>query len=87
MPVKNRLAELHDDITAWRRDLHENPEILYDLPRTAALAATVACTAQRATIERRSLLGGRPSRYPDHGWYHTVPARRVAGTAPPGLVQ
>ena len=39
MPVKNRLAELHDDITAWRRDLHENPEILYDLPRTAALVA------------------------------------------------
>ena len=40
MPVKNRLAELHDDITAWRRDLHENPEILYDLARTSALAST-----------------------------------------------
>ena len=39
MPVKNRLAELHDEITAWRRDLHENPEILYDLPRTSALVA------------------------------------------------
>ncbi|WP_297614894.1 M20 aminoacylase family protein [uncultured Roseicyclus sp.] len=39
MPVKNRLAELHDDITAWRRDLHENPEILYDLARTSALVA------------------------------------------------
>jgi len=39
MPVKNRLAELHDEITAWRRDLHENPEILYDIPRTSALVA------------------------------------------------
>ena len=37
MPVKNRLAELLPEITEWRRDLHENPEILYDLPRTTAL--------------------------------------------------
>ena len=37
MPVKNRLAEMLPEITEWRRDLHENPEILYDLPRTTAL--------------------------------------------------
>lgn len=35
MPIINRIAEFHDDITAWRRDLHENPELLYDLPRTS----------------------------------------------------
>ncbi len=29
MPVKNRFAELQDEITAWRRDIHENPEILF----------------------------------------------------------
>ncbi len=39
MPVKNRFAELHGDITAWRRDLHENPEILFDTHRTSALVA------------------------------------------------
>ncbi|MDR9394599.1 MAG: M20 aminoacylase family protein [Roseovarius sp.] len=39
MPVKNRFAELHDDITAWRRDIHENPEILYETHRTSALVA------------------------------------------------
>ena len=39
MPVKNRFAELHADITAWRRDLHENPEILFDTHRTSALVA------------------------------------------------
>jgi len=39
MPVKNRFAELHDDITEWRRDIHANPEILYETHRTSALVA------------------------------------------------
>lgn len=39
MPIKNRFAELHADITAWRRDMHENPEILFETHRTAALVA------------------------------------------------
>ncbi|SLN33723.1 putative hydrolase YxeP [Falsiruegeria litorea R37] len=39
MPIKNRLAEMHAEITAWRRDIHENPEILYDTHRTSALVA------------------------------------------------
>jgi hippurate hydrolase len=37
MPVRNRLAEMHPEITAWRRDLHENPELMYDLPRTSGI--------------------------------------------------
>lgn len=39
MPVKNRFAELLPEITAWRRDLHEHPEILFDTHRTAATVA------------------------------------------------
>ena len=39
MPVKNRYAELHAEITAWRRDFHTHPELLFDLPRTAARVA------------------------------------------------
>jgi len=39
MPVRNRIAELHPQITAWRHDLHQHPELLYDLPRTAGLVA------------------------------------------------
>ena len=35
LPIINRIAEFHDEITAWRRDLHENPEILYEVHRTA----------------------------------------------------
>ncbi len=36
MPVKNRFAELQPEITAWRRHLHENPELLFDTPKTSA---------------------------------------------------
>jgi hippurate hydrolase len=39
MPIINRIADLHDDITAWRRDLHAHPELLYDVHRTAATVA------------------------------------------------
>ncbi len=39
MPVKNRFAELHPEITAWRRDLHQNPELLFDTHRTAGIVA------------------------------------------------
>ncbi|WP_296417197.1 M20 aminoacylase family protein [Pseudooctadecabacter sp.] len=39
MPVKNRFAELLPDITEWRRDLHENPEILFETHRTSAIVA------------------------------------------------
>jgi hippurate hydrolase len=39
MPIVNRLADLADEITAWRRDFHENPEILYETVRTAGKVA------------------------------------------------
>ena len=39
MPVKNRFAEWLPEITEWRRDLHEHPEILFDTHRTAGIVA------------------------------------------------
>jgi len=39
MPIKNRIAELHAEITEWRRDIHEHPETMYDTERTSALVA------------------------------------------------
>ena len=39
MPVKNRFADLHEDITAWRRDIHAHPELLFDTVRTAGVVA------------------------------------------------
>ena len=39
MPIVNRVADLHDEITAWRRDMHAHPELHYDVHRTAASVA------------------------------------------------
>lgn len=38
-PVDNSIAAMAGDLTEWRRHLHRNPELLYDLPRTAAFVA------------------------------------------------
>ena len=37
MPIKNRISEMHGEITVWRRDFHENPELLYDTHRTSKI--------------------------------------------------
>src|SRR5207248_590588 len=39
MPIVNRIAAMQGDITAWRRDIHANPEVLYDVHRTAGSVA------------------------------------------------
>src|ERR1700676_963843 len=39
MPIVSRVADLQPDIQAWRRDIHQHPELLYDVHRTAALVA------------------------------------------------
>ena len=39
MPIKNRVSDLHAEITAWRRDIHEYPELMYDTNRTSATVA------------------------------------------------
>ena len=39
MPIRNRFSELLPEITDWRRDLHENPELLFDVHRTAGVVA------------------------------------------------
>jgi amidohydrolase len=39
MPIVNRVAAMHEEITAWRRDIHEHPEIGFEVHRTAGLVA------------------------------------------------
>ena len=39
MPIKNRFAELYPTIVKWRHDFHRNPELQYELPKTAAKVA------------------------------------------------
>ena len=39
MPVVNRIADFAPEMTAWRRHLHQIPELALDLPKTAAFVA------------------------------------------------
>ncbi|MEQ1953754.1 M20 aminoacylase family protein [Mesorhizobium sp. CN2-181] len=35
MPILNRVAELQDEVAGWRRHIHQNPELQYDVFETA----------------------------------------------------
>jgi hippurate hydrolase len=37
MPIINRIADYQDDMTAWRRDLHEHPELALQEVRTSGI--------------------------------------------------
>ncbi len=39
MPVINRIADFHDTMTEWRRDLHRHPELALQEVRTSAIVA------------------------------------------------
>ena len=39
MPIVNRIAEFHEEMTAWRRELHMYPETAFEEVRTAAFVA------------------------------------------------
>ncbi|WP_304618167.1 M20 aminoacylase family protein [Paracoccus sp. (in: a-proteobacteria)] len=61
MPVKNRFAELLPEITAWRRDFHENPELLYEVHRTAGRVAELlrefGCDEVTTGVGRTGVVG------------------------------
>ncbi|PSL21884.1 amidohydrolase [Shimia abyssi] len=72
MPIKNSFAEMQDEITGWRRHLHENPELGFDVHETAAFVAArlkefgvddittgIGRTGVVATIKGRSDTKGR----------------------------
>jgi amidohydrolase len=39
MPVINRIAEFHPEMTAWRQDFHRHPELGFEEHRTAGIVA------------------------------------------------
>ncbi|MEZ5778422.1 MAG: M20 aminoacylase family protein [Paracoccaceae bacterium] len=61
MPVKNRFAELLPEIAAWRQDFHENPELLFDVHRTAGKVADLlrsfGCDEVTEGIGRTGVVG------------------------------
>jgi amidohydrolase len=68
MPIVNRVADLHGEISAWRRDIHAHPELLYDVHRTAAaVAAQLAafgCDEVVSGIGRTGVVGVIKGRRP-----------------------
>ncbi len=71
MPVINRFADLQSDITAWRRDLHEHPELLFDTHRTAKVVADklreFGCDEVVEAIGRTGVVGVIRGRKNDSG--------------------
>jgi hippurate hydrolase len=61
VPVINRVAETADEIAAWRRTLHANPEILYEVHETAAFVAeklrSFGCDEVTTGIGRTGVVG------------------------------
>src|SRR6476469_6910189 len=61
MPIVNRVADLHSEITAWRHDLHAHPELLFDVQRTAATVAeklkTFGCDEVVTGLGRTGVVG------------------------------
>jgi amidohydrolase len=70
MPIVNRVADLHGEITTWRHDIHAHPELLYDVHRTSASVAeklaAFGCDEVVSGIGRTGVVGvikgNRPGR-------------------------
>jgi hippurate hydrolase len=71
MPIVNRIADLHGEITAWRHDIHAHPELLYDVHRTAASVAeklkSFGCDEVVTGIGRTGVVGVIRGSKPDAG--------------------
>ena len=57
MPIINRAADLVGEITLWRRDLHENPELGYDVDRTAEKLKAFGCDEVVSGIGKTGVIG------------------------------
>src|SRR5438132_6050512 len=71
MPIVNRVADLQPAIQAWRRDIHENPELLYDVHRTAAFVADrlreFGCDEVTTGLGRTGVVGVIKGKQPGKG--------------------
>ena len=61
MPIVNRVADLHNEITQWRRDFHTHPELRFDVHRTAGSVAeklkSFGCDEVVPAIGRTGVVG------------------------------
>ena len=61
MPVHNRIADFHAEMTAWRRDFHEHPELAFEEVRTSEIVAdrlrSFGCDEVVTGIARTGVVG------------------------------
>ena len=71
MPVINRIAEFHPEMTAWRRDLHQHPELAFEEVRTSGVVAAklreFGCDEVITGIARTGVVGVIRGAGPDTG--------------------
>src|SRR3981189_2282923 len=71
MPIVNRVADLQPDIQAWRRDIHQHPELMYDVHRTAAFVADrlreFGCDEVTTGLGRTGVVGVIKGKQPGKG--------------------
>jgi amidohydrolase len=69
MPLLNRAVEIQPEIAAWRRELHMNPEILFETHRTSAFVAekltAFGCDQVVTGIGRTGVVGVISGRHGD----------------------
>ena len=61
MPLINRAHEMQQHVAEWRRHLHENPELMYDVHETSRFAAEklrdFGCDSVETGIGKTGLVG------------------------------
>jgi amidohydrolase len=71
MPIINRVADLADEITAWRRDFHQHPELLFEVHRTAGIVTekltSFGCDEVVTGIGKTGVVGVIKGRTTDSG--------------------
>ncbi len=79
MPIVNRVADLQPEIEAWRRTIHEHPELLYDVHRTAAFVADrlreFGCDEVVTGLGRTGVVGVIKGRKPANGGLRAIGLR------------
>jgi hippurate hydrolase len=61
MPIRSPIDDLVPDAQAWRREIHQNPELLYDVEETAKFVAdklrAFGCDEVKTAIGRTGVVG------------------------------
>ncbi|MBI5261966.1 MAG: amidohydrolase [Bradyrhizobium sp.] len=79
MPIVNRVADLQADIQVWRREIHQHPELLYELDRTAAFVADrlreFGCDEVVTGLGKTGVVGVIKGRKPANGDFKVIGLR------------